>query len=328
MEDITIENWIPYKLVKEEGQLQCHWLNTYGERFTEPFFDETILKLRSIQLQHSTLSSVSDLATMKEWANDLNEVVPAALIFHISRCGSTLISQLLVTSDKHIVLSEVPFFDDILRLPYKEPGFDQAAINEFLTCAIKYYGQERASLEAHDEHPEPQLYIKTDSWHIFFYEQLRKLYPSVPFILMYRSPDEVFRSHKKIPGMQAVCGLIESQVFGFKPGEMDDKHPDIYLAGVLESYLKRYLEIAETDDQFLLLNYNESPLPMIKKIASFTNTTLSEEDLATMEERSRYHSKKPGERFTEETITHTPPCLDETMQLYHKLEEKRTRLYN
>jgi hypothetical protein len=328
MEDIAIENWIPYKLIKEDGQLQCHWLNTCGERFTEPFFDDTILKLRSIHLQHSTLSSVSDLEMMKEWANGLNEVEPTALIFHISRCGSTLVSQFLVTSEENIVLSEVPFFDDLLRLPYKESQVDQVAINELLTAAIKFYGQIRTNPSGSNGVHETQLYIKTDSWHIFFYEQLRRLYPSVPFILMYRSPDEVFRSHKKIPGMQAVCGLIEQQVFGFKPGEMDDKHPDIYLASVLESYLSRYLEIAETDDQFLLLNYSEGPMPMIKKIASFANTALSKEDLVTMEERSRYHSKKPGERFTEETITHIPSCLDKAMQLYHKLEEKRIRLYN
>ena len=322
MDDINIENWIPYKLIKADGQLQCHWLNTYGNRFTEPFFDETILKCRSTHTRNYTFSSVSDLEMPMTWAHDLNEVEPAAFIFHISRCGSTLVSQLLATSAENIVLSEVPFFDDILRLPFKEPDFKETEINSLLTTAFKYYSQEITKPTTSFGEKEKHLFIKADSWHIFFYRQLRQLYPNVPFILIYRRPDEVFRSHHKVPGMQAVPGMLEPQLFGFKAEEIGHD-AGIYLANVLTSYLSKYLEIAANDNKCLFLNYNEGPMQMIKKVAAFSNVHLSQEDLQNMEKRSHYHSKKPREHFSEETVTKVPSCLDKAMELYQILDEKR-----
>jgi len=320
MENNKLENWLPYKLIKTGEQLQCHWLNMYGKPFTDPFFEETILNCKSVTPRRFVFSSVSDLAMMKEWAQGLSEVEPAALIFHISRCGSTLVSQMLAASEEHIVLSEVPFFDALLRLPYKDVHFNEAATSELLASAINLYGQKKTG-------QEKRLFIKTDSWHLFFYKQLRHLYPSVPFIFIYRRPDEVFRSHRKKPGMQAVPGLIEPQVFGFKTERKDYRGLDIYLSRVLESYFSQCLDIVATDDQFLLLNYNEGPMPMIEKIAAFTDTQLTRQDLLKMSDRSLYHSKNPEERFIEDMVTGIPTCLDKAMELYHKLEEKRMAIY-
>jgi len=137
----VLKNWIPYKLVNLQGQIHCRWLNTFNKTFIEPFFDETILKLKGLNSAHSAISSVSDLSMLEEWVAGLNSMEPTAFIFHISRCGSTLISQLLATSDQHIVLPEVPFFDDLLRLPYQHKGFTSKDASGLLMTAIKYYGQ-------------------------------------------------------------------------------------------------------------------------------------------------------------------------------------------
>ncbi|ASU34278.1 sulfotransferase family protein [Mucilaginibacter xinganensis] len=319
MDHIEIENWIPYKLATSAGQSQCHWLHTVGKQFTEPFFDETILKCRSANNRYYEFSSVSALEMTVSWAGGLKEVVPAAFIFHISRCGSTLVSQLLSTMEQNTVLSEVPFFDDILRLPFKEPNFTEAEINNLLVSAFKYYARETAgavTLQKKD------LFIKADSWHIFFYRQLRLLYPGVPFILLYRRPDEVFRSHSKLPGMQAVPGMIEPQLFGFKPEEIGHDS-SIYLANVLTSYLQKYLEIAANDERCMLINYNEGPMEMIKRVASFSNITISAQALELMEQRSHYHSKKPGEHFRKEAMADIPAHLEKAMELYYILDKKR-----
>ena len=322
-----LDNWIPYKLIKQDDQIHCHWLNTYSNPFIEPFFDETILKFKSARAYNSKYHPASDLEMMREWAKDLDEVEPAAFIFHISRCGSTLVSQLLTTADENIVLAEVPFFDDILRLPYQGYNWGPAAINGLLAAAIKYYGQDRITANGTFAGKKKRLFIKTDSWHLLFYKQLRQLYPLVPFVFIYRRPDEVLKSHSKVRGMQAVPGIIEPEVFGFKKEGEIFESLDIYLSKVLESYFKQCVEIIEKDKNFLLLNYNEGPIPMIEKIADFTHTELSLQDKANMTERSLYHSKKPGEIFNEEAVDHIPPCLDEAIELYHKLEEKRTQFY-
>ncbi|MDB5086584.1 MAG: hypothetical protein JWR09_578 [Mucilaginibacter sp.] len=319
MDNFPLKNWIPYKLVNIDGQMQCYWLDTFNKPFSEPFFDETILKYRSLRSKNGAIESISDLQLFDEWADNLPDVEPAAIIFHISRCGSTLVSQLLSTSNEHIVMPEVRFFDDLLRLPYQYPGFTADATSRLLKKAIKYYGQKKSE-------SEKRLYIKADSWHIFFYEQLRQLYPTVPFVLMYRNPNEVFNSHKKLPGMQSVPGLIEPGVFGFKDGGEAQYNHDEYLAAVLEKYLDKYLQIIKTDSRFLLVNYNEGPMPVMQRIAAFTNTPVSDDALLAMEKRSRYNSKRPGEVFSEIAPINIPQCLDKTMELYYQLDEKRKKI--
>jgi hypothetical protein len=316
MSDFRLNNWVPYKLTTNDGQIQCCWLNTYGEPFIEPFFDETILKCRGIGSSHAGMSSVSNFMMINEWGKGIDAVIPTAFIFHVSRCGSTLVSQLLATADENIVLAEVPFFDDVLRLPYKHPDLDEAFIAALFADTLKYYGQKRSGKES-------RLFIKADSWHLFFYRQLRSLYPAVPFIIMYRRPDEVFRSHHKQPGMQAVNSLIEPQLFGFNPEDVVNMSPEIYLANVIESYFSKCLEIVTADDQTLLLNYSEGPMPMIERIAAFTKTTLSRQDILNMTERSVYHSKKPGEIFSEKQDNQTPASLAKAIELYNMLEERR-----
>lgn len=296
--------------------MQCHWLNIFEKQFTEPFFDETIVKLKGLNSEHVGISSVSDLALFEEWSHELNAVEPSAFIFHISRCGSTLVSQLLTESHAHIVLPEVPFFDDLLRLPYQQSDFTAKTTMRLLMAAMKYYGQKRTGQEQH-------LVIKADSWHMFFYEQLRQLYPNIPFILMYRDPNEVFNSLKRMAGLQSVPGLIEPEVLGFGADEEVPQVQDMYIAKVLEKYLYQYLKIIATDSRFLLLNYSEGPMPMIKKIAAFTHTDLSLHDIATMEERSRYHSKRPDTVFSEPDPAPVPQCLHKAMQLYDELEKIR-----
>ena len=322
MNNYPLTNWIPYKLASVNGQMECHWLNAFQIPFTDPFFEDTIKKCRSIENRHF-FNSVSDLQLLKEWAADIPPVDPTAFIFHISRCGSTLVSQLLATSAQHIVLSEAPFFDDVLRLPFTNRYYTEESTSALFAASLRFYGQQRALNIRFSDETTSQVFIKSDCWHLFFYEQLRRLYPSVPFIAIYRTPDDVYHSHKKMPGMHIVPGLIEPELFGFESGSTVFENHDNYLAGVLERYLVKCIQVAESDDNFLLVNYNEGPMQMIKKIAAFSNINLTDADLQTMEERSLYHSKKPGQLFNEDRVTDVPPVLDKAMEAYRLLDEKR-----
>ena len=109
-------NWVPWKL---SGTL-CEWIYTAGKKFTEPFFSDTISVCKNFSENRSSYKVATDLEIMSEWSSPINSIYPSAIIFHVSRCGSTLLSQLLALDEKHIVLSEVPFFDELLRLPFKK----------------------------------------------------------------------------------------------------------------------------------------------------------------------------------------------------------------
>lgn len=313
-----LANWIPYKLVRENGQWICKWLYTAGVPFTDPFFDETILKCKSQPNNSRVFHCVSTLNDLPAFAQSLPSVEPTAFIFHISRCGSTLLSQMLSLDPETISLAEVPVIDRMLRLLHNEEENEQVA-TEALKATIAMHAQKRRGDEKH-------LFIKLDSWHIFFYDVLHKLYPDVPCILLYRSPDEVLRSHQKHRGMHGVPGVIHPDIFGLTEDEISELGLDEYTSAVLERYLVKFLEFAKKDDRTLLLNYNQGIMPIMKQVLSFTGVTMSSEVMAAMEARSRFHSKFPDKSYTpDEEREALPDCLMDTMAAYHKLEAIRPR---
>jgi hypothetical protein len=261
------------------------------------------------------ISCVSSAAILPEWAKQIEAVSPTAFIFHISRCGSTLVSQLLGLQPAHIVLSEVPFFDELLRWGNKNNEM-QAAL-PLLNAAINLYGAKRNG-------ESTRLFIKTDSWHVHFYKQLRELYPQTPFILLYRKPDEVIRSQQKKRGMQSIPGLLEPEIFGFNKNEILKPGLDEYMARVIEYYLQAFVQILNTDKLALPVNYNEGALAIVKKVAAFTGITISEKEIAAMRQRSTFHAKYPEQIFAEAPIQESPPAyLNRSFALYKELEKIR-----
>jgi hypothetical protein len=312
-----LKSWIPYKLdLKSDDSLLCRWLNTFDKPYLDPFFDETISKCKALDQHILKFASVADLTVLNDWAKKVEYVEPTAFIFHISRCGSTLVSQLLGMNEQHISLAEVPFFDDILRLQLKKNNIQGLDTGNLLSAAIKLYGQKRIGTETN-------LFIKTDSWHVFYYKKIRQLYPEVPFMFLYRAPDEVFNSHLKKTGMQAVPGLIEPELFGLDGMEILHMPQREYIAKMIERYLEMYLEIMENDQLSVFLDYKEGIIPVMKKIAVFTKIEIDEEELLVMESRIQYHSKYPDVAFNEKKVVSTIPELERAFELYSKLEAKQ-----
>ncbi|HYE55260.1 MAG TPA: sulfotransferase [Chitinophagaceae bacterium] len=307
-----MRNWYPYKLLRDDQQLLCRWLNAGDKRFSEPFFDDTITKIKG--LTNYRIHSVSNIELLADWAEALKSIAPSVFIFHVSRCGSTLVAQLFDTDPANIVLAEVPFLDDILRMPYREQQ-TQTSCEALFKAAVQFYGQQRTG-------QEKQLIIKTDSWHICFYQTIRKLYPQVPFVLLYRHPAEVMRSHQTKRGMQAVPGIVEPEVFGFKKEPVTDL--DGYLARVLERYFELFKETASNDELSLLVNYNEGMLNIVEKIAAFSGIDIPAEVRDKMKVRAGYNAKYPDEVFNEDKSSEaTPAYLSRCMQLYAELEAAR-----
>lgn len=305
-----LKNWVPWKL---SGTL-CEWLYTGDQKFTEPFFNNTVSACRKLDENCKPYKVVSDMQMMAAWADGINAIVPSAIIFHISRCGSTLLSQLFCLDESHIVLSEVVFFDELLRLPFKKNPVNIKIANNYLSAAIKYYGQKRKGNEKH-------LFIKADSWHLHFYKRLRNLFPSVPFIFLYRNPMEVIISHQSQRGMQSVPGLIEPEVFGFSKEQIKETNLDLYMANVLTGYFRIMIEKIKSDPLVLPVNYKEGMSSIIEKVYTFIGLELTEKINSLFKERSRFHAKHPQQLFTEDyKEPEMPDFLVPVLQLYKQLD--------
>jgi hypothetical protein len=305
------KDYVPYKLFTADGAVMCKWLTLLSGRFTDPFFSDTV-RLCEFRAAEKKLgrSKASTLETMARAAEKLAPVSPAVVIFHLSRCGSTLVSQALASSPRFCVLSEVPFFDELLR--HQDIATEQKV--ELLPAALRFYGLKRYDSEEH-------VIIKVDCWHIFFFDVLRSLFPRVPFVLMYRNPAEVLTSLLKKPGQHIIPELVPPEIFGLSFPEFYGL--DSYGATVIEKLLEKFINVAKTDKNTMLANYNEGAIPIVKKIAAFSKLELTGAELQFMEERSRYHSKRPAEWFNKEPVADVPEYLTVAMRLYGLLEAKR-----
>jgi hypothetical protein len=303
----ALANWIPYKLNFDESRPGCEWLYTGDLAYSEPFFDETIIKCR--QFSNRSCKSISSLDVLPQWSKEIGSVPPSAFIFHVSRCGSTLASQLLALDPTNIVLSEVPFFDALLRA-------GRNISQQLLKPAIAFY--------APIKNDRKRLFIKTDSWHVFFYKQIRELYPQTPFILLYRRPDEVVRSQQKLRGMHAIPGLIEPDLFGFEEFEVRHMNQDEYLGRVLEKYFQAFLNILEKDALAIPINFQEGPMAMVEKIAKVSGAPIDSRLLEKIKDRAMYHAKYPKQVFAEEAIADPVPAFCRAAyDKYEDLEKRR-----
>lgn len=293
----------------------CEWLYMGEKEFTEPFFEETLSACKYAQGGRRRYKSVSDLPMLVEWSTGIAALAPTAIIFHVSRCGSTLLSQLLSLEKKNLVLSEVPFFDDVLRLPFQLPSVSQPAAGEYFRAALAFYGRQRNS-------EQQNLFLKADSWHLHFYEQLRRLFPKIPFILLYREPFEVLRSQQKQRGLQSVPGMIEPQLFGFTEEESRELNPDRYMGHVLTSYFRQISRIIESDPLAFAFDYAAGMDNIIRDVYSLVQLPFSSSLEQQFEERCRYHAKRPQQVFAEmREKSQWPGYLEPCYAFYEKVKK-------
>lgn len=303
-----LAGWIPWKIVEPGPNLA--WLPLDGEPFHEPFFQDSLLRLKS--KQHVFMRTWTSLDPLDGDLEGLEGLEPALLVFHVSRCGSTLLAQMLGLDPANVVLSEPPLLDHFLR-----QGQD-GRVRPLLTLL----GQKRF--------PESRrLVLKLDSWHLAFHGRLRELFPGVPFALLYRDPGKVMASQRRGRGMHALPGVLEPSLFGFQEDQLPrpEQFPDgwSYLDAYLEQVLERYFQwleaIAQVDANTLLLDFEEGPEACYSRLLAFTGLDPGPEVQRAALERCAFHGKRPWE-FHQESPGEEP-APDPVRKAYQRVEALR-----
>lgn len=246
---IDYKDWFPIKLWRENGVVKVRWSFCGGLRFTEPFFDESVWKSRFPFHKDSQYarfdSDTTPLLTLREKEQG---IPPTGFIFHMSRCGSTLTSQMLAASSRNIVLSEASPIDSVLRLE----NINSNEKEQLLLAIINALGRKK--------HPEEnRLFIKFESWSTFHLPLIKRLFPDVPWIFIYRNPIEVMVSHQRQRGIQMVPGLIPLKHFGLPDALFNGCALDEYGAKILSSICRSALFHFQNIKNGRLVNYSQLP---------------------------------------------------------------------
>lgn len=283
-----LDGWYPV-LVKGDD---LYWRNLGSRKLTDPFFFDS---LQGIE-KSCCKTSFSVLDEFPE------QLAPAAFVFHMSRCGSTLLCQLLSTLDSFSVLSEPPAVDFFLREHHARPGAE--AILRKLIAAL---GQKRFAAEQ-------RFLLKLDSWHIEHLPLLRRAFPEVPFIFLYRKPGEVMASHRKQRGRQMVPGLVDMP--SFDPEEIAPGDLDGYAERVLRHFLN---EALKHRGELVLMNYSQFPGVVWSELIDILGIVVSDDEVEAMQHKAGSHSKSGG-KFLADPVA---PACSACDPCYEKLEELR-----
>lgn len=269
---LSLANWLPVLATHQPPGIW--WRNVETLDFKAPFFTQTLNRQPVDQRQRC----FTDFAALDE----LPEGMPlSALVFHVSRCGSTLFTQMLATLAHCVALSEPPVIDSLLY-QYQQGALKRTDCIHLLRGVARALGQRRTAQQQH-------LVIKLDCWHLQHLDILREAFPQVPALFLYRQPLQVMASHQRQRGPQMLPGMLDPAWVqasdDLLPGNLD-----IYCLHVLNRFMLTALTAAE-QGQLVPVNYASLPDAVPDRLLPLLGITLDTDQRASMLERTQRHAK-------------------------------------
>jgi gluconate kinase len=315
-----LEGWVPIQIKWQQLTPLVDWCYLGARRFTEPFFDQTIQRCMNqpfnLLFHHQT--PIEALAKQHEIRPGLQ---PSGFIFHMSRCGSTLVSQMLAALPNTVVVSEASPIDAVLRAHFRVPNLTDEEQIDWLRWVVSALGQRRRGDENH-------FFIKLDCWNTIVLPLIRRAFPDVPWIFLYRNPVEVMVSQLRRRGAHLVPGVIEPNLFGLSNDSIFLMQPEEYCARVLAKICEAAFEHYESG---LLVNYKRLQKAMWGSIPHFFGIEYSDSDIAILNRVAQLDAKNPSLHFTNDTENKNRSATDMmrnmadelVVPIYEQLESAR-----
>jgi hypothetical protein len=264
------------------------WGHLGARRFTEPFFAQTIQACvrhpADLLFRHQT-----PLADLGEVVCSQPGLRLAGFIFHMSRCGSTLISQMLAATAENIVLSEPGPVDTILRAHFRDPHISEERRVQWLQWLVGVLAWRR-------QPAEKNVFLKFDCWHALFLPLIQRAFPGVPWIFVYREPVEVMASHLGHRGAQMIPGVLEPELFGWDPPTVGQMARNEYGTRALAKICGAALAQAQCG-KGKLVNYSQLPHPIWPALLDYWHVKFSADQTARMMAAARCNAKNTALPF-------------------------------
>jgi hypothetical protein len=309
-------SWLPVRTHWRDRDLRVDWAYFGTRRLREPFFEESVARIANKPFnrmwRHST-----PIGALDGWLRQHPGVSPTGFIFHLSRCGSTLVSQMLAAVADNVVVSEAGPINAVVEARRTRPDLGDAEHAAWLRWMIGALGQPRGGNERH-------FFVKLDSWHALALPLFRRAFPEVPWIFLYRDPVEVLVSQLKRRGMHMVPGLIDPNLLGLTASQAS-LVPEQYCAQVLERICDGVLR-EYTPDTARLVNYRQLPAALWTGVLPRFRVPCSDGDRAVMAETARYDAKSPDRTFSSDSAAKQEAATDTIRAAAAGLGEQFARL--
>jgi hypothetical protein len=306
-----LARWTPVKLDFSGPAPAVYWADLSTERFVEPFLDQTVARWASSPHARPLVRTGLDALVALDGEPSLE---PAGMIFHLSRCGSTVVSRLLGTLPGVVVLAEPGPLNSLLGLD----RVDDTALTRVARLLVRALGRCR-----HGD--ERQLVLKCSSWNIRRRAVLAAAFPETPWIWVQRDPAHVLASLLAEPpgwlGLQAAPRRAARR-FGLDPAAV----PGMARAEFTARALGAMLEAAATDPaQRICIDYAELPAAVWQRVAPHLGLNTDSAAIERMIEESRFYSKDSARRVFSGDFPESRPVTDAMREAVQRHAERGYR---
>ena len=280
--------WVPIRLAgstepQSEG-LQVEWCWLGNDRFVHAFFDQTIERAQGLPFNglFTHRASIDELCA---WHDASPGIPPTGFIFHMSRCGSTLISRMLAALPENVVISEAHPIDYLARAV----AIPEETRSAWLRAMVSALGQKRSGQET-------RYFIKFDSLTTDALPFIRCTFPAVPWIFLYRDPEEVLASHVAEPGAAMSPGVVTGPPLLDRPLHETLAMPfEEHAARIIGAVCRRAWLSA--DPGGLFVNYAQLPEAVWVDIAAHFGIDFAAAEIDAMRSIGAFHAKHPRAKF-------------------------------
>jgi len=274
-----LKGWLPVDAVVVDGRPGLMWMEMSGVSLTEPFFQQTVDRAR----RESRAERFTEFDVLLRLEKQLESVQPSGFIFHSSRCGSTLVANACRAVSDSIVVSEANAIDKLIArfITDADNPVKESLYSVFLRGVVHTLAQRRTGAEQH-------LFIKFACCSFAQLERIKRIWPDVPWLFLYRDPVETIVSNMR----DTPPWLIDNdrRVLSAIIGDTSEMGLEELCARTIGSLYSTAYKLANANS--MLLNYNQLSVPVIANVLNFFNVSLSSEELETIARTSEVYSKE------------------------------------
>jgi hypothetical protein len=286
----SLTGWTPIALDWDGTRPVIRWCFTDGVEFIDPLFDQTIDRclrdpFRLLFWRETGIDALAELAALSPGPE------PAGLIFHMSRCGSTLLAQMFAGLSATLVISEAGPIDAVLR---PRPGRSDEDAVEWLRWMVSALGR-RSGAE------QRRLVVKLDAWAILQLPLIRRAFPETPCVFVYRDPVEVLVSHLGRRGYHAIPGTLPPDWFGLTLREARSLTPERYIAAVLAGLCRPAIAAAR-DRKLTLVQYEQLAESAATTVAPLFGVDVGRRERAVLAAVAERDAKNPVIPFVADAV--------------------------
>lgn len=285
--------WMPVDAVVENGRPGLAWMDMSGVNLAEPFFQQTVDNLKA---KHPDRREVfTEFDTLIQLEKTFDSVSPSGFIFHSSRCGSTLLANACRAIDGAIVLSEPPAVDKLIVrfITDVDQTVKETLYSIFLRAVVSALAQKRSDDERH-------LFVKFGCCSVSQIERIRRIWPNVPWVFLYRDPVETIVSNmRNLPAwLQDEDHRVLASIIGTSPDDVAAMTKEELCARSIGSFFATACGAHRVaNDRALLLNYNQLNLTEIANVLEFFGVKPAATEMDNIARQIQKYSKAAsGER--------------------------------